>query len=152
MAKDLFDFQLTGGDDLVRTLRKLDATFARNVVRSGMRKSLTPIVRDAKGRAPERTGEAARLLKIYNMKPLPEDLVRLGIGPSKKHFYLMFHEFGTRHISAKPFMRPAWDGRIDAAFKDFVPLMWNVLNKAVGRFAKQAAKGKISKIGARVLR
>ena len=39
--------------------------------------------------------------------------VEVTIGPGKKQFYGMFHEYGTSKMKARPFLRPAYDENIE---------------------------------------
>jgi len=54
-------FDLTGDRDLMRKLDKLEAKVGRNVLRKAMRAGSTPIVKDAKARAP--VGDTGNLKK-----------------------------------------------------------------------------------------
>lgn len=56
--------------------------------------------------------------------------------PGGDTFYWRFLEFGTEHIAARPFMRPALANNINAATDVFV----REFNKAIDRAIKRAAK------------
>lgn len=58
-----------------------------------------------RNRAPKDTGEAAATIHV---EPDTDDPgFRIGWHPDA--FYLSFHEFGTEHLPARPFMRPTAD-------------------------------------------
>lgn len=56
-------------------------------------------------RAPKDTGEGADSIHVEPDEEEPG--FRIGWDPD--HFYLSFHEFGTEHQPARPFMRPVAD-------------------------------------------
>lgn len=62
--------------------------------------------------APERTGHAKKFLKVSKVsKEKGIKVVKVGIskGDNSEAFYLKFHEYGTSKMSARPFMRPAFE-------------------------------------------
>lgn len=62
--------------------------------------------------APERTGHAKKFLKVSKVsKEKGVKIVKVGIskGDNSEAFYLKFHEYGTSKMSARPFMRPAFE-------------------------------------------
>jgi HK97 gp10 family phage protein len=62
--------------------------------------------------------------------------------PKGAHAHLL--EFGTRFMSPKPFMRPAWDGNERRALDIFKREVWKVLSRAAKRLARRAEAGKLS--------
>lgn len=62
--------------------------------------------------APEDTGHAKQYLKVSKVsKEKGRKVVKVGIsrGDNSEAFYLKFHEYGTSKMSARPFMRPAFE-------------------------------------------
>lgn len=62
--------------------------------------------------APERTGKAKTHLKVNPVKKEKGiKVVKVGITreDNSQAFYLKFHEYGTSKMSARPFMRPAFE-------------------------------------------
>lgn len=51
------------------------------------------------------------------------DRARVGVGPSSEAFYGMFHEIGTAHHPADPFLRPAVDSGRKAAIARYHAIM-----------------------------
>ena len=61
---------------------------------------------------PEKTGKAKKYLKVSKVtKEKGIKVVKVGISreDNSEAFYLKFHEFGTSKMSARPFMRPAFE-------------------------------------------
>lgn len=62
--------------------------------------------------APEKTGRAKQFLKVSKVtKEKGIKVVKVGISreDNSEAFYLKFHEYGTSKMSARPFMRPAFE-------------------------------------------
>jgi HK97 gp10 family phage protein len=57
------------------------------------------------------------------------------IGPSRKGFYGLFEEFGTIRQAAAPFIRPAWDEKIDEVLDLLKSTLWSEIEKAAKKEA-----------------
>ncbi len=67
-----------------------------------------PVVAAAKAGAPKRTGEGAASIRAEEVLDGPEWTVR--VSWDRDRFYMYFHERGTRHLPARPFLVPALEG------------------------------------------
>lgn len=74
-------------------------------VLAGVEKVAEAAAARMRDRAPKDTGEGAASIHV---EP-DEDEPGFRIGWDPDHFYLSFHEFGTQHQPAEPFMRPVAD-------------------------------------------
>lgn len=81
--------------------------------------------------APVKTGHAKQFLKVSKVtKEKGIKVVKVGIskGDNSEAFYLKFHEFGTSKMSARPFMRPAFERKR----KEAVEKTHEVIRKGLG--------------------
>ena len=63
---------------------------------------------EAERRAPRDTGRAAKTIRARHVSS-GRGVAHIVVGPSSKGYYLMYSEFGTSKMRAKPFLRPAFD-------------------------------------------
>jgi len=96
--------KLLGVDEAISKINLINRE-AANKIQEQVAKSARNISRNAKKRAPVRIGKLKKYIKIkYENNRLVAD-----IGPTKKVFYGMFAEFGTKNSPARPFLFPAWE-------------------------------------------
>lgn len=110
---------------LTDRLRDIEAKIAKKALRTAARKGMA-IVRDqVKANAPEDTSDEADNIKTKAFIALQTSYrrgvlsVRVGVrGGAKQNpdtpYYWRMVEFGTKHISAKPFMTPALENNAEA--------------------------------------
>ena len=77
-------------------------------VRDLLVESARPIVGRAQALAPRRTGGGAESIRSEPVLDGPDWTVR--ISWDREHFYMYFHEFGTKRLPDRPFLEPALDG------------------------------------------
>ena len=82
---------------------------------------------------------------IQRMKPRatgddPAATAAVGIGVPKRFFYDWFAEFGTKHESARPFWRPAFDELGGTVLRGVLTEMWALLT-ARGASARTSGGG-----------
>lgn len=137
--------KLSGGDKLARTLRHLSFEKERAVVRKMLREAAQPIREEAErivtiGQEPPHILDH---IVVSATNQLEDDSLgsrraddnehAVAIGPSKDFFYGFFLEFGTIKMSAKPFLRPAFDSKVGAALKVFQESIWAFLRDKASR-------------------
>lgn len=83
-------------------LLKADPILAQNIL-----EQVEPVVVEAKTNAPKRTGRGAASIRAEFVRDQDENHVR--IGWDVDHYYLKFHERGTKYLDARPFLVPALD-------------------------------------------
>jgi len=106
--------QIRGGEKLAAALEALGPAMEKKILRSAMREAAKPILDDAKRRAPVLTGQLRKSLKIRSIKRNRQGQVGVVISTEKgffkgETFYGAFHEFGTKKMPARPFIRPAFE-------------------------------------------
>ena len=80
--------------------------------------------------APEKTGKAKKYLKVSKVtKEKGIKIVKIGISKAdnSEAFYLKFHEYGTSKMSARPFMRPAFERKKKEALEKTYEIIRNGL-------------------------
>lgn len=138
-----FDFKIEGAKELDKVLASLPKAVGKAQLKSALRRSAKPIVKEARTRAPKDTGAMAKSIKVRTMTRTRVPAA-ISIGPDAEHFYGRFPEFGTSKIKATPFLRPAWDTNKRTVVKTFTADLWYVLVRTAKRYKKQAYAGKLS--------
>ena len=67
-----------------------------------------PGIREARFRAPKRTGAGAFSIAAHAVRESGEWTAH--VGWSQTRFYMYFHERGTRRLPARPFLVPSFEG------------------------------------------
>lgn len=140
--------EITGVKEVQEILDTLAPKYARNLMRSTIHGVAGQITKDAKNKAPVKTGSLKRAIKTKRKKSPPDkptSLVMVEHGRSAKYdaFYWRFVEYGTlggvNPMPARPFIGPA---------AEYVRLKFNTiltqefgkkLEKTLAREAKKRA-------------
>lgn len=99
-------------EELLKTLKKFPINIQKNVMTGAIRASANVIRDEARIRVPKKTKNLSK--SIVSIKRRAErGQVYFSVTPSKGKpndgWYAHFIEFGTSKMSAKPFMRPAFE-------------------------------------------
>jgi len=110
---------IQGMDELLRGLADVDSLVKqKNIIARTLRKAAEPIRARAEELAPDDPTTPGSRIK-ENMMVTVSDQTAEGavakIGPSRKGFFGQFAEFGTAHQPAEPFLRPAFDEKLEEA-------------------------------------
>lgn len=109
MPRKTVTFELDGGKDLVRKLRKLGKK-AFDDLSDIVEDASKPLVQEAKARVPVDRGTLRD--SIHASRAFAKrGTVEYHVGPSAKGFYGRFVEYGTRFQPKRPFLRPAADAK-----------------------------------------
>jgi HK97 gp10 family phage protein len=126
---------LTGFKELAAALRELPQRVAKNGLRSAVGAGAAVIRKEARVRAPKKTGEMAKDIQIkrerdtqggdlfiarYSVFVLSGKKSRLKgkkRNVQRDSFYWKFVELGTSKMAARPFMRPAYEAKKEEAVK-----------------------------------
>lgn len=136
------DFEnIAGLKELQQALKDLPDRIAKNVLRGSVNAGASVLKKEAQARAPMYTGEVSQghpppgTLKravyqksIQELSGLTKQTFFVGVRKGKKYqkqgkkgnlsqdaFYAKFVEFGTSKMSARPFMRPAFEAKKNEA-------------------------------------
>jgi HK97 gp10 family phage protein len=122
---DSVTMHVDGLKELEKKLRELGPDIARNALRAGVRAGANLIKDDAVRNAPEDTGTLKKATYIKHIRERSNNYQQtffVGVRHGKKYakrgqdaYYWRFVEFGTAKMSAKPFLRPAFERKKEAA-------------------------------------
>lgn len=128
MAGRQWELKIFGFKELEENLRRLPMEVAGKVLRSALRKASQPMTDQWSSNAPRSdvpsgAGHAADSIKTRSMDVSNESdndvEIKLWVGPDRNHFYLMFHEFGTRFLPARADGRQAFDSNTTRIIREF---------------------------------
>lgn len=140
------NYQVRGVDaeQALRDLGEFERKLRDRAVRSGLVSFIRPIKSTAKQLAPQETGAMARAIGHRQLSRtakarlgIAESSVALLVGPNRRvnGRYQgrkgLWHEFGTEHMEANPFMAPALERNQGGGETRF----YEGLRKAMGKFA-----------------
>lgn len=149
--------QMTGFKELNDVLKQLPKELAQQAVRGALRKAAVPILEEArrlapfgheaKGRVRVRRTKGGKV-RIANYGKLRGELKIISL-PNKnaqagtsvaisvgKAYWGMFLEFGTRHMSKRPFLRPALEMKAEQA----LAVLRNELAANIVKIAERLAR------------
>lgn len=104
--------KLSGFGGLDRKLKKLPEDIAKKALKKAVRAGGQVILDDASRRVPVRTGRLKKSLRVKVRKSSRHGAIAK-IGTNAPHAHLL--EFGTVRMGARPYMRPAFDSKREAA-------------------------------------
>jgi HK97 gp10 family phage protein len=126
-----------GGQELADRLGQLSTRVSRTVTYEALRQGGAEIQGEAGRIAPHEPGFPDLRdnigMSVARSVVDTEGLPAVAIGPTKKFFYGLFQEFGTRHHSAQPFMRPSFESMWRPALGIIRGEFWRVIiSRGVG--------------------
>jgi len=97
---------------LLKTLNTLPQNIQKNVMTGAIRAGANVVRDEARRRVPKKTGTLAKSI-ISMQRKAKQGEIKFSVTPSKggknSGWYAQFIEFGTSKMSAKPFLRPAFE-------------------------------------------
>ena len=109
-----FAVEIQGLAHLDRALQELAWPAARRALRKGMRKGANVVRDEARAKAPVKTGNLKRKIRTRERSEQDGNM-RFAVEVPRSAFYGRFLEYGTSKMAAKPFLRPAAEGKTEAA-------------------------------------
>lgn len=140
-----FDIKLEGIDHIESSLRELGLNITKKILRGAMKKAAGPVIEEVKrgairaagGPTYKELGHFADHIVAITRVTLKKGVI-IRIGPDKDHWWWTFTEYGTPHVPARPFMRPALDSKAQQAIQIVGrELMQGVEREAARLAAKQ---------------
>ena len=103
--------EIIGMDEILRKLKKLPEKIQQRVVVGAVRASAKPIIKEARALVPKKTGTLKKSIGVVKRRSKDKNIVHFSIAPLRKKggWYGGFIEFGTKKMSPKPFIRPAFE-------------------------------------------
>lgn len=145
-------FKLTGFAELERALvEELPKATAKNVLRGAAKDAMKPIEARAKQLVPVDEGDLRDSITTKNAKAKRQrgsykyaasTGVEVWTGPTGRPAggNAAWQEYGTVHMPAHPFMRPAADFEAEGVIEDVGRFLKDRIEKAKKRIARKAAK------------
>lgn len=126
------DIEVTGMSELVDRVQELGRQSSK-IQNEALLKAAEPVLNDAVQTTTftDRTGRLRKSLKISRPKSKGDTkyvLVGIDKGDISEVFYGKFHEFGSSHEPAKPFLGPAYERHK----KEALEIIKNELGQALG--------------------
>ncbi len=125
--------KLTGFKELAQAMRQLPDRVAKNALRRAVSSAAAVVRNEARARAPVDTGEMKRDIQmkrdrdtkgqvsarylVFVRSGKKSRMAGKGRNVNKDSFYWRFLEFGTVKMTAKPFMRPAFEAKKQEALE-----------------------------------
>ncbi|AZB56549.1 HK97 gp10 family phage protein [Cereibacter sphaeroides] len=154
---------VSGLRELEAQLANLSRAAGKGALRRALHRAAKPLAELAASKAPERSGALKGSIIVgaklngrqtrLHRRLFRDDraAVELFVGPSYlrgdggRHGHLV--EFGTLHMAAQPFLRPAWDQDREALLERLRADLWQQVSKAVARAEKRAARAAAKRTG-----
>lgn len=124
-----FTLTIEGLNELEQRLRDESKKVATRTLRRAAKDASDIWEKEISARAPALTGFLrSQITMSSKSKGGDEGYIQVMVGPSKKAYYGIFQEFGTRYQKANPFMRPAFEATKDQVLDVFVQDLKQELN------------------------
>lgn len=109
--------RIEGLDELEKQFDRLIDTSKKKVMQKALNAAAAPIKKEAKAKAPMKTGLLKKSIRSKQMKHTEKPSV--GIYVAGKAYYWWFIENGTSKMAAAPFLRPAVDAKYEEGVNKF---------------------------------
>ena len=109
--------RIEGLDELEKQFDRLIDTSKKKVMQKALNAAAAPIKKEAKAKAPKKTGLLKKSIRSKQMKYTEKPSV--GIYVAGKAYYWWFIENGTSKMAAAPFLRPAVDAKYEEGVNKF---------------------------------
>lgn len=122
-----------GGKELAAALARLPQSVSKKVCIDALLEAADPMVAVARRIAPREPGapDLADNIEARAVSGGKDGLPTVAWGPLKDFFYGYFLEFGTVRMSARPFMRPAFDSQMDRSLDILRRRLWEKLSSGL---------------------
>lgn len=130
----MFSMRVEGGSELLGRLNALPQAVGRPVLVEALKQSAAPIRRAMAQRAP-RSGlshpHLADNISVSTARNQGKNEPAVAIGPAKDFAHRGYWlEFGTVKMSARPFMRPAFDEKAGPAIATVGGELWSAIERS----------------------
>ena len=119
-----------GLDELEKQFDRLIDTSKKKVMMKALNAGAAPIKKEAKAKAPVKTGLLKKSIRSKQMKYT--DKPSVGIYVAGKAYYWWFIENGTSKMAAAPFLRPAADSKHEEGIEKFKEKLKAEIDKVTG--------------------
>lgn len=124
--------EIVGLRELDRALQELAWPAARRALRKGMRKGANVIREEARAKARVKTGNLRKSIRTRERSEEAGNM-RFAVEIPRRAFYGRFLEYGTSKMAAKPFLRPAAEGKTEEAVTAMRDALAEAINLELSR-------------------
>lgn len=132
--------QIRGASDLERALRLLPQRVQGPVLRRSVMAGAPPVKQAMRTTAPFLTGTLAGSIIARSKRGTARTEAVVQVGPARPAFWGIFHEFGTRNMPGRPWMRPAFEASVGAALGRIGAALGKNIEREAARLAGPLAK------------
>ena len=123
-----------------KQFKELSDKMQRRVLRGALRAAARPVLKDAKARVPVRTGALKKAIGVAVTVKTVESTATIGVrrkrpGQPARRAHLV--EFGTKHTSARPFLRPALDSKKEAVVRTLAEALKKQIDTETAKVAQR---------------
>jgi len=131
----MVDAKVDGMEELLKKLRILPEKVQKNVISGAVRAGAKPMSAEAKLLVPKDTGTLKKSIGIVKRRSKDKNILHFSVTPriKKGGWIAHFLEFGTIKMSAKPFMRPAFEKKGEEAIDATRDYMRKRLDKEIAK-------------------
>jgi HK97 gp10 family phage protein len=135
----MFDISVIGNKKLEKKLSKMEKKVQSKLMKKAMKDAMKPVQELAKQRAPVLDGLLRRSIRLgvkTSRRTGISVMLRTGtrkqlkIPADAKYYYPAAHEYGTRHMPARSFLRSSLDTKKEIVLKKFSTELNKLLVKA----------------------
>lgn len=129
--------RVEGLSDLAKTLEQLSTRVSKRMLRDALTHAAEPMRQQMSTNAPRESGQLGAHIIVSTARQSVGDAGAVGrnddqqasvaVGPAKPFFYGGMNEFGTVHIPAHPWARPAFDAEADKVPAAMSKAIWREL-------------------------
>jgi HK97 gp10 family phage protein len=133
----VFKFQLEGASEFAKMLEALPARASKQVQRDILEQAAEPMRQDMAQTVAYEPGKPDLRDAMVTAPARGEDAneTAVAVGPHKGWpYYGSFVEFGTAHMAAQPFARPAFDRNVRGSLEIMGDEIWFALKHGIDRF------------------
>ncbi len=122
MSENRVSFGFEGGDELIEKLKEMGrrgTSAANRALRQAAEPILEEAVRNVDSKLRRESGKGVAGLKVGRIVTRGgRKVILIGIdrGDISEVYYMKFHEFGSSHEVARPFLRPALQAKREEAY------------------------------------
>lgn len=123
--------EIEGMDDLLADLDKLTFVQSQQVLSKSLKNASIVLAEEQEHLAPRDSGKLSNNIR-YRITEKTASECQSIIGPTRKVFYAMFQNFGTKFIRSDHFVERAWDNKKDE--------VWSIIRFELGKFIDTAMR------------
>lgn len=132
----MLKFELQGASEFKRLLDELPGRASKQVQREILEHAAEPMRQDMEDTVAYEPGkpDIRDDMVISTARGQDSKETAVAVGPNRRGFYGSFLEFGTAHMAAQPFARPAFDRNYGQALEIMRDEIWFALKHGIDRF------------------